>query len=125
MRAAPGRPTAIAQPSADRSAGGLDPSPGRGDPAARLGQQPRLGRKGAVGRHRGGVGAQPRQRSSLASVARDSSASLQASTAVGPQRVVSFMSVVGCGTWASSRIRQNRRQLMELTTSRHRLVASR
>jgi hypothetical protein len=60
-------------------------------------------------------------RSSLASAARASSASLQASTAVGPQRVVSFISVVGCGTWPSRRIRQNRRQLIESATSRHRL----
>jgi hypothetical protein len=47
--------------------------------------------------------------------------SLQASTAAGPHRVVSFISVVGCGTWPSSRIRQNRRQLIESATSRHRL----
>ena len=38
-----------------------------------------------------------------------SSAWLHPSTAAVPQRAVSFLSVVGCGTWPSSGIRQNRR----------------
>jgi hypothetical protein len=58
-------------------------------------------------------------RSSLPSAALASSASLHASTAAVPQRVVSFISVVGCGTWPSRRMRQNRRQLIESATSRH------
>ena len=36
-------------------------------------------------------------------------------------RVVSFISVVGCGTRPSSGIRQNRRQEIESLTSAHRL----
>jgi hypothetical protein len=60
-------------------------------------------------------------RSSLASAALASSASLQPSTAVVPQRVVSFINVVGCGTCPSNGIRQNRRQLIESATSRHRV----
>jgi hypothetical protein len=37
----------------------------------------------------------------------------------GPQRVVIFISVVGCGTRAPSGIRQNRRQVNESATSAH------
>jgi hypothetical protein len=36
-----------------------------------------------------------------------------------PQRVVSFISVVGCGIRPSKGIRQNRRQVIESLTSRH------
>jgi hypothetical protein len=57
-------------------------------------------------------------RSSFASAALASSASLHPSTAAVPQRVVSFIRVVGCGTWPSSGIRQNRRQVIESVTSR-------
>jgi hypothetical protein len=60
-------------------------------------------------------------RSSLACAALASNASLQPSTAAVPQRVVSFISVVGCGTRPSSGTRQNRRQVIESATSRHRL----
>ena len=60
-------------------------------------------------------------RSSFASAAFASSASLQPSTAAVPQRVVSFISVVGCGTVPSSGIRQNRRQVIESVTSAHKL----
>jgi hypothetical protein len=60
-------------------------------------------------------------RSTLASVALASSASFSPSTAAGPQRVVSFINVVGCGTDPSKGIRQNRRQVNESLTSRHRL----
>ena len=38
-----------------------------------------------------------------------------------PHRVVSFISVVGCGTLPSVGIRQNRRRVIEPATSRHRL----
>ena len=48
-------------------------------------------------------------RSSFASAALASNAWLHPSTAAVPQRAVSFLSVVGCGTWPSSGIRQNRR----------------
>ncbi len=41
------------------------------------------------------------------------------STAADPQRVVSFINVVGCGTAPSSGMRQNRRQVIESATSRH------
>jgi hypothetical protein len=44
---------------------------------------------------------------------------LSPSTATDPQRVVSFINVVGCGTAPSSGIRQNRRQVIESLTSRH------
>jgi len=60
-------------------------------------------------------------RSSFASAALASSASLQPCTAAGPHRVVSFISVVGCGTLPSSGIRQNRRQGIESLTSAHKL----
>jgi hypothetical protein len=55
--------------------------------------------------------------SSFASAALASSASLHAATATAPHRVVSFIGVAGCGTRASSGIRQNRRQLIESLTS--------
>jgi len=60
-------------------------------------------------------------RSSLASAASASSASLQPSTATVPQRVVSFINVVGCGTLPSIGIRQNLRQVIESLTSLHKL----
>jgi hypothetical protein len=60
-------------------------------------------------------------RSSFASAALANKASFRPSTAALPQRVVSFISVVGCGTEPSSGIRQNRRQVIESATSRHRL----
>jgi len=50
-----------------------------------------------------------------------SSASLQPRTAAVPQRVVSFISVVGCGTFPSIGIRQNLRQVIESLTSLHKL----
>jgi len=58
-------------------------------------------------------------RNSFASAAFASSASFSPSTAAGPQRVVSFINVVGCGTVPSSGIRQNRRHPIESATSRH------
>ena len=58
-------------------------------------------------------------RSSFASAALASNASFNPSTAAAPQRVVSFISVVGCGTAPSSGIRQNRRHVIESATSRH------
>lgn len=60
-------------------------------------------------------------RTSFASAALASSTSFNPSTAADPQRVVSFISVVGCGTRPSSGIRQNRRQVIESDTSRHKL----
>ena len=70
----------------------------------------------AVAQHHGGA-----VRSSLPSAALASSASFSPATAASPHRVVSFISVVGCGTQASSGIRQNRRQEIESLTSAHRL----
>ena len=58
-------------------------------------------------------------RSSFASAALASNASFSPSTAADPQRVVSFINVVGCGTDPSSPIRQNLRQVIESATSRH------
>jgi hypothetical protein len=60
-------------------------------------------------------------RTSLASAACASSASLSCCTACGPQRVrvVIFINVVGCGTGRPSGIRQNRRQVNESATSAH------
>jgi hypothetical protein len=58
-------------------------------------------------------------RSSFASAALANRASVHPSTAAVPQRVVNFISVVGCGTCPSSGIRQNRRQPIESATSRH------
>ena len=60
-------------------------------------------------------------RSSLAPAALTSSASFSPATAPSPHRVVNFISVVGCGTVASSGIRQNRRQEIESLTSAHKL----
>ena len=57
-------------------------------------------------------------RSSLAPAALAHSVSFSPATAVSPHRVVSF---VGSGTFASSGIRQNRRQEIESLTSAHRL----
>ena len=60
-------------------------------------------------------------RSSLPAAALAHSASFSPATACSPHRVVSFISVVGCGTFPSSGIRQNRRQLIESLTSAHKL----
>jgi len=60
-------------------------------------------------------------RNSFAAAALANSASFSPSTAAGPQRVVSFINVVGFGTDPSNGIRQNRRQAIESLTSRHRL----
>jgi hypothetical protein len=60
-------------------------------------------------------------RSSLLAAALAHSASFSPATASSPHRVVSFISVAGCGTLPSSGIRQNRRQVIESLTSAHRL----
>ena len=60
-------------------------------------------------------------RSSFCPAALASSASFSPSTAALPHRVVSFISVVGCGTVPSSGIRQNRRQEIESLTSAHKV----
>jgi hypothetical protein len=60
-------------------------------------------------------------RSNFAALALAHSASFSPATAVSPQRVVSLISVVGCGTLPSSGMRQNRRQVIESLTSAHRL----
>jgi hypothetical protein len=60
-------------------------------------------------------------RSSFCPAALAHSASFSPATASGPHRLVSFISVVGCGTGPSSAIRQNRRQLIESLTSAHKL----
>ncbi len=94
-----------------RAASSLNPSSGHGDAAHRLGQQTRVGRVGHVSGHHRGVGAQPGGAQQLRLRSLTSNASLQPSTAAVPQRVVSFINVVGCGTVASNGIRQNRRQV--------------
>ena len=48
-----------------------------------------------------------------------SKASPSPSTTVEPQRVVSFISVVGCNTFWTIPIRANCRQVIESDTSRH------
>ena len=58
-------------------------------------------------------------RNTFASTALTSNASFNPSTAALPHRVVSFISVVGCGTAPSNGIRQNRRHVIESVTSRH------
>jgi hypothetical protein len=50
------------------------------------------------------------------------SASFSPATAASPHRVVSFINVVGCGTFPSSGIRQNRRHEIESLTSAHRTL---
>ncbi|GAC1593147.1 MAG: hypothetical protein NVS3B21_13820 [Acidimicrobiales bacterium] len=55
----------------------------------------------------------------LAATALANNASLRPSTADVPQRVVIFISVVGCGTPTPSGIRQNRCHEIESATSRH------
>ncbi len=60
-------------------------------------------------------------RSSFCSAALAHSASFSPATAASPHRVVSFISVVGCGTLPSSGIRQNRRHEIESLTSAHKL----
>ena len=58
-------------------------------------------------------------RSTFASTALASRASFNPSTTAEPHRVVSFISVVGCGTGWSIPMRQNCRQVIESDTSRH------
>ena len=60
-------------------------------------------------------------RSSFASAALATSASFSPSTTAAPQRVVNFISDVGCGTRPCNGIRQNRRHVIESETSRHRV----
>jgi hypothetical protein len=60
-------------------------------------------------------------RSRLAAAAFASSASFNPSTAAEPHRMVSFITVVGCGTDPTNGIRHKRRQVIESDTSRHRL----
>jgi hypothetical protein len=60
-------------------------------------------------------------RSSFAALALTHSASFSPATASSPQRPVSFISVVGCGTLPSIGMRQNRRHVIESLTSAHRL----
>ncbi len=62
-----------------------------------------------------------RHRSSLSSTSLPSWAAFSSPTVCGPLRRTSLISVVGCGTGAASGIRQNRRQLNESPTSRHRV----
>jgi hypothetical protein len=119
MRPPAGCPGPVPHLGAGRATGGLDPPTGDRDPADRLGQQTRVGRIGNVAGHHRGVGPQLAVRSSLACAALTNSASFKPSTAAEPQRVVSFINVVGCGTDPSNGIRQNRRHVIESDTSRH------
>jgi hypothetical protein len=58
-------------------------------------------------------------RNTFASAALASNAWLSPSTAVLPQRAVSFINVVGWDTAPSNAIRQHRRHAIESLTSRH------
>jgi hypothetical protein len=58
-------------------------------------------------------------RSSFASAALAYSASFNPATAASPHWVVIFISVVGCGTRPSNRIRANRCHEIESVNSRH------
>lgn len=58
-------------------------------------------------------------RINFAATALVSKASLSPATAASPQRLVSFINVVGCGTRVPNGMRQNRCQEMESPTSRH------
>jgi hypothetical protein len=60
-------------------------------------------------------------RSNFCPAALAHSASFSPATACGPHRLVSFISVAGCGTRPSIGIRQNRRQQIESLTSAHKL----
>jgi hypothetical protein len=60
-------------------------------------------------------------RNSFCPAALASKASFRPCTAALPHRLVSFISVVGCGTLPSSGIRQNRRHVIESETSAHKL----
>jgi len=64
-------------------------------------------------------------RTTFASTTLASKARFNPSTAVDPHRVVSFISVVGCGTAPSNGIPQNRRQVNESPTSRHSVYETR
>ena len=109
----------VPQPRARRTARSLNPAPGRGNTADRLGQQTGIGRIRHVRWDHRGVGPHPRraQQPRLRSLGQQHL--VQPPTAVAPQRVVSFINVVGCGTTPSSGIRQNRRHMIESLTSRH------
>ncbi len=100
-----------ASPEPDRTRGSDDVrGPGRGGTGI-----------GHFRGHHGGVRAHREARSSFALAALASSASFSPATAPSPHRVVSFISVVGCGTLPSSGIQQNRHQEIESLTSAHRL----
>jgi len=58
-------------------------------------------------------------RTTFAWTAFASSASFSPATVAEPHRVVSFINVVGCGTFWSIPNRQNCRQVIESETSRH------
>ena len=60
-------------------------------------------------------------RSSFCPAALAHNASFSPATASSPHQLVSFISVVGCGTLPSSGIRQNRRHEIESATSWHKL----
>jgi hypothetical protein len=84
-----------------------------------MGEQAGVGGVLNVGRHHGGVGADFPVFTTRAATALASNASLRSSTVASPHFVVIFISVVGCGTWPSMSIRQNRRHEIESATSRH------
>jgi hypothetical protein len=116
-RAAARRRSVVTVPAAR----GLHPPSCPHQLADRPGQQPGVRRVGHVRRDHRGIRAHPGGAQQLRPAALASSASFSPATASSPHRVVSFISVVGYGTLASSGIRQNRRQEIESLTSAHRL----
>jgi hypothetical protein len=112
-------PAPVPHSGAGGAARGLHPSDRLGDLPDRLGEQARVGGVGDVGSTTVVSARTFSVRSSLPVAALASSVSFSASTAVGPQRVVIFISVVGWGTRVPSGMRVNRCQLIESATSRH------
>ncbi|CAG7641040.1 hypothetical protein E143388_08254 [Rhodococcus opacus] len=97
------------------------PLSGGRDPSDCLGQQPGVGGVGHIAGHHGGVGPQLGGAQYLGLGGLGQQCPVQPVHRRGPQRVVSFINVVGCGTDPSNGIRQNRRHVIESLTSRHRV----
>jgi hypothetical protein len=102
-----------------RGADGPDPADEARHPGHRSGEEAGVGGVVNVRRHHGGVGADFPVFTTLASTALTSSSSLSAAIVCSPHRVVSFISVVGCGSRPSMSMRQNHRHEIESDTSAH------
>jgi hypothetical protein len=115
----PRRATTIKHPGTGRPTGGLNTPDRARHRSHGLGQQPRVGRIGHGGFHHGVSARTLSVRSSFCPAALANNASLSPATAASPQRLVSFINVVGCGTRVPKGMRQNRCQEIESPTSRH------